>query len=186
MTSRPYAVVKKDLWSFVGQVDAVCVTTNGFVTKAGRAVMGRGVAAQARERYQDVDIVLASCLQEEGNVPSILFENVSRNVRDHRTALVSFPTKVSKAKIAVEEDLLLVLPSYRQPEQLGTEVPGWMMYSNLKLIGQSAQLLSKMASANEWESVVLPVPGCGNGGLAEQDVHLVLQEYLDGRFLLVH
>jgi len=32
----------------VTDVDAVCITTNGVVTKRGACVMGRGVAAQAK------------------------------------------------------------------------------------------------------------------------------------------
>lgn len=39
--------IEGDLWDYQGKGDWVAVTTNGIVNKAGRCVMGRGVAQEA-------------------------------------------------------------------------------------------------------------------------------------------
>jgi len=43
----------------------LCVTTNGDVNMNGRAVMGRGVALQVRNRIPGIDQVLANRIKEE-------------------------------------------------------------------------------------------------------------------------
>jgi hypothetical protein len=70
-----------NMWKIV-DADARCVTTNGVVKSNGNAVMGRGVAMQARQRYIGVDRELGQLLRARGNHVHKLAED-----------LVSFPTK---------------------------------------------------------------------------------------------
>lgn len=43
------------------------ITTNGYVRKDGQAVMGRGVALQAKTKWPDLPARLGAHLQHEGN-----------------------------------------------------------------------------------------------------------------------
>ena len=41
--------VTGNIWDY--PADIVCITTNGSTTRNGSAVMGKGIALQAKERY---------------------------------------------------------------------------------------------------------------------------------------
>lgn len=56
--------VNGDLWGFNG---IHCITTNGFVKKDGRAVMGKGCAYQAAIRYPQLPFILGGILRQTGN-----------------------------------------------------------------------------------------------------------------------
>lgn len=56
----------KHLWT-LHRNDWVAITTNGDVNRFGRAVMGRGVAFQARNVFPDIDRTLAVYLNKYGN-----------------------------------------------------------------------------------------------------------------------
>ncbi|OGR30508.1 MAG: ADP-ribose-binding protein [Desulfuromonadales bacterium GWD2_54_10] len=73
--------ISGDIWSFLGQA-TLCVTTNGSVTKDGRAVLGRGCARQAGERFPDLARILGGLLQQYGNHVHLL-----------GNGLVSFPVE---------------------------------------------------------------------------------------------
>lgn len=84
--------VRGDLWTWeVDKADALGITTNGSINAQGRAVMGRGVAAQARQRYPDLPEFLAEWIRAHGNVPVVLREGVFPDV----PALVSIPVKAN-------------------------------------------------------------------------------------------
>lgn len=77
-----------NLWQ-VDNADARCITTNGdFVGNPIKAVMGKGVAKQAKLRYPGVDSWLALLLEEKGN-------HVFTLIREIREGgwLLSFPVK---------------------------------------------------------------------------------------------
>ena len=54
-----------DMWKM--DADAICVTTNGIIKKNGEAVMGAGVALQAKNRYPSLPRALAKKLRSVGN-----------------------------------------------------------------------------------------------------------------------
>lgn len=54
------------LWT-LHREEWIAITTNGDVNRFGRAVMGRGVAIQARNKFPDIDKTLADCLNKYGN-----------------------------------------------------------------------------------------------------------------------
>lgn len=53
-----------DLWSSPG---VIVITTNGFVKRNGEAVMGRGCAAEAKQRYPSLPVLLGRLLSAYGN-----------------------------------------------------------------------------------------------------------------------
>lgn len=70
-----------DLWSYRGR-GVLVLTTNGSLTRDGRAVLGRGCARQAGERFPDLPQRLGLLLRAGGN-----------HVHDLGDQLVSFPVE---------------------------------------------------------------------------------------------
>lgn len=62
------------------------IPTNGTVKKNGALVMGAGVAAQALERFLDLDKVLGRSVEARGNLPFYFYGMYSRHI-------FSFPVK---------------------------------------------------------------------------------------------
>lgn len=74
--------VAGDIWECAGRGDIVAITTNGSLTRDGRAVMGRGVARQAVLRYPGLAEKLGVLLAEQGN-----------HVFDLGCGIVTFPVE---------------------------------------------------------------------------------------------
>jgi hypothetical protein len=70
-----------DLWSYQGQ-GVLVLTSNGSLTRDGRAILGRGCARQAGERFPELPQRLGARLQAGGNHVHELGDN-----------LVSFPVE---------------------------------------------------------------------------------------------
>jgi len=96
-----------DIWE--QKCDWLCITTNGIVKKDGRAVMGKGIALQAKKRYPNIDRILAKKIRERGNIVSSL-------LRDHENEkwIISFPTKDDWKK---PSSLKLIAESAKQLKQ---------------------------------------------------------------------
>ena len=77
-------IYRCDIWSLADRADAICITTIGLTKANVEAVMGRGIALQARQRFPGIDRVLGDHLRARGNVPGIINVNPT---------IVSFPTK---------------------------------------------------------------------------------------------
>lgn len=60
--------VTGNLWDF--KVHNMCITTNGFVKKDGRAVMGAGCAKEAVDKYKlwDLPLSLGTLIKDNGNI----------------------------------------------------------------------------------------------------------------------
>lgn len=143
-----------DLWEFLA--DARVVTTNGYVKLNGRAVMGRGVALQAVRRYPGIDGVLGAHLNTGGNHVWILNADEPREPDfEYKNVVLSFPVKHN-----------------------------WWEPADLALIERSARELVALANGYpEWQTIALPYPGCGNGGLDWADVKPTIEGILDDRFV---
>jgi len=146
-----------DLWDAATalQADAVAITTNGFVKKNGEAVMGRGVALEAKQRWADLPRLLGASISKFGNklhaFPIVL--------GDRPMTLIAFPVK------------------HHWWERADPEL---IYYSALNLKVWAEHLHPAV------KCVVLPRPGCGNGGLEWEQVKPILEKWLDDRFVVVH
>jgi hypothetical protein len=69
-----------DFWTI--PADLRCITTNGALRRNGNAIMGKGIALEARNRYHDLEAILGSFINRYGNHVFLLGYN-----------LISFPTK---------------------------------------------------------------------------------------------
>lgn len=61
----------------------------------------------------------------------------------------------------------------------------WWEKASLNLIIQSTRDLVRAVDLMKWEHVVMPRPGCGNGGLKWETVGPEIAGYLDDRFTVV-
>lgn len=88
----------------------VAITTNGSVTRDGRAVLGRGCARQAAERMPGLAARLGALIAARGN-----------HVHDLGGGLVSFPVEASAWSLP---DLTLIARSARELRVLA-DLEGW-------------------------------------------------------------
>ena len=161
---------RRNLWAAVGRVDAVCITTNAQVNRDGQAVMGRGCALEAAERWPQVRRNLGRRLQQSGNLPHIL-----AIVGDAFYYEVNDASPLSS--MALDGGSLLVSFPVKQH---------WRDAADPALILASALRLVALADEMKWRCVVLPRPGCGNGRLIwEEQVLPLLVPVLDDRFVVV-
>jgi hypothetical protein len=72
-----------DLWGFHDDGHYIVVPTNGSLNKKGYAVMGKGVALEAKKRFPTLPKELGECISIWGNVVYIF----------HAHRLITFPTK---------------------------------------------------------------------------------------------
>jgi hypothetical protein len=77
--------VQQDLWTI--DADWICITTNGTVKRDGAAVMGRGCALEAKQRFPGIDDLLGQYIQENGNI----VQYIARFGNDQ--LLMAFPVK---------------------------------------------------------------------------------------------
>lgn len=166
--------VRGDLFDI--RCDAICITTNGYVNTKDRAVMGRGCAKEARDRYLGIDLILARKIQEFGNTVNLIKE-----IENDRW-LISFPVKADKVIREGDNVVSHALKKYKQ----GEEVPGYLAKASLEIIESSARALRRLADSNpSWKTILVPRPGCGAGELDWADVKPILERYFDDRFKVV-
>jgi hypothetical protein len=76
--------IKGNIWN--QECDWLCITTNSNIRSDGNAVMGRGVALEAAQRFPGIAKVLANHLRQNGNVVGLLMKACGKYI-------FSFPTK---------------------------------------------------------------------------------------------
>lgn len=117
----------------------IAITTNGFVTKTGKLVMGRGVALEAKQRIADIDVNLGY-LVRYANIPYAL-PSIGKDGKQYN--IVSLPVKPVWGEVGE---------------------PGWQAKADVEFIVFSLQFLANNVVGYN-DTVYFPRPGCGNGGL---------------------
>jgi hypothetical protein len=164
-----------NIWDHLGTADAICITTNGYFTKNKKAVMERGCAKEAANRYPEIVDELGKVLSWEGNVPTVLKTDPSG------TKIVSFPVKGQSSLFDGSNAVRHMASKFR----IGQTVPVWALKANTPLIKRSADRLVRLANYNRWSMVIIPRPGCGAGELKWEEVRDAIDPYLDDRFIIV-
>ena len=152
-----------DLW--IEEADWLCITTNGVVKRDGSGVMGAGCALEATELMPGIQFELGEAIRTYGNNVCWLRE---RKVFQGTQDIIAFPVKHV-----------------------------WWSKANLKLIRRSCKelytvwketCLERELEGLEPISVLLPRPGCGNGGRDwKTEVKPILEELLPGPyFKIIH
>jgi hypothetical protein len=168
--------VVADLWSFLGKAEHVCVTTNSIVNSKGLAVMGRGCALEAAQRWPEVRRVLASQIRQWGNTPHALGV-----LRRRGEPLWNFGSLgLGWLLDTLTLDGGSILWSFPVKHH-------WRERADLDLIRASARRLRRAIDAfhRDAKLVVIPRPGCGNGGLEWIEVAAAIAGILDDRFVVV-
>ena len=99
-----------NLWAVTADVRVI--TTNGTVKKGGNAVMGRGCAREAAERWPTLPVTLGYKLRHEGLLVHVLWDfSASHGQTSTQEGLVSFPVKHEFWQVA---DLELIRTSAAQ------------------------------------------------------------------------
>ena len=161
-----------DIWDFVGRAPIVVPTNIGW-TKAGNNVMGRGVAMQAAQRFPDLPEWYGRFCKAHGARTPVAFKAFGSTLR-------------SSAIIPWTWADLILFPV----KPLNEEHPwlSWQSRASLSLIERSLQELVDLIP--KWPDpvkIVLPLVGCGNGGLSLGEVLPLLDKYLapTNKFVLV-
>lgn len=63
--------IKGNIWDYYDKGNWIIITTNGTVKSNGEAVMGRGVALEAKIKFPDFSKFLGNHIQRLGNIVSI-------------------------------------------------------------------------------------------------------------------
>jgi hypothetical protein len=98
-----------DIWQYLGKA-IIAITTNGSLTKDGRAVLGRGCARQAKAHFPDLPQRLGKLILAQGN-----------HVHNLGDGLVSFPVEDSAWSLP---DLRLIACSAAELRTLADQ-EGW-------------------------------------------------------------
>lgn len=157
-----------DIWDNIDDYDAVVITTNGFVKKNGEAVMGRGIAKEAATRYPLFPGDLGKTIKQYGN-------RVFGFCYVYNLWFFTLPVK----------------PEYGPKGEMG-----WKAKAEIPLIERSVQELvgagpydgiinNLKNSGHKINKVLMPRPGCGNGGLKWKDVKPIIEPYLDDTFTVM-
>ena len=114
--------IKGDLWEFYGKEGfAVLITTNGFVRKDGKAVMGRGCARQAVSKISsDLPELLGDAIKKYGNV---LLRPFGADDAYPECSLLTFPVKhnwweMANLKLIRKSALALKKLARKSPEYI--------------------------------------------------------------------
>lgn len=144
-----------NIWDLLPNYGAIVITTNGYVKKNGEAVMGRGIAKEAVDRFPEFPKRLGYALQKCGN-KTFRFPNIVDYI------VFTLPVK----------------PQYGPNGEMG-----WKAKADINLIQESVVDLVRLASKDL--KIIMPRPGCGNGKLFWKDVKPVIEPLLDDRFTVV-
>jgi len=166
--------VKGDLWAHPANI--VVITTNGSIRRDGHAVMGRGVAKQAKDRFPHISKALAGLIKKSGNHVYYL----GAFMRD-------LPPKISDGSIldSVTDSEMKHIIAFPVKHE-------WHQLASIDLILRSVIELNYLChiilpgAAIETDIIAMPRPGCGNGGLDWlKDVRPIVEPHLNDRYVIV-
>lgn len=164
-----------DIMTYLGRPDAICITTNGFVTARGRGVMGMGIAKSMADLHCELPELLGTHIKQHGNV-------VGELMQIGATRILSFPVKPMSIIMERPEQ---VVKHAQDKYVIGTMVPGFHCKAEVGIIIKSLNELVELADVMKYRHVVLPIPGCGAGELSYQSVRPFCESILDDRFYMM-
>jgi len=134
-------IIKENIWNIYKKYDAICCTTNNVIKNNGELVMGAGIAKEFAQKYSWLAKEWGRRISEK-KLPKNCHIGLFCTLMKTRPHLIYFPTKWH-----------------------------WKNNSDISLIKTSIEDLCHLITIMGWKSVLLPKPGCSNGGLNwEKDV----------------
>lgn len=156
-TAKSLRIAHGDIWKYHEKGAWAVITTNTQTKRTGEAVMGRGIALQASQRFPDLALRYGAYLLDPD--PQAPPPDLPWLVPEHR--LVLFPTKID----------------WRDPSKLE------LIKENLAFFTQELWRAWVDAAldrpVNSGPYVAFPPLGCGNGGLDwTTQVRPLMEQYL--------
>lgn len=161
-----------ELWSALdAEAGAwVVIPTNGVLDRAGRLVMGAGVAGAAKARWPHLPLTLGLAVAQAGNVP----------VASAEDRVLTWPTKPGRHTLAD-----------------GSAHPGWQCMARVRCdecwravasltAASGPALVALVDRLGLAGPVLMPRVGCGLGGLEWAKVGPWAARLLDDRFVVLH
>ena len=162
--------LRGNIWDLAGPHDIICITTNGSVTKSGAAVMGRGIALEAKRRYPGIENILGRNIQLYGNIVQYIIDGI-----------YSFPVKCRGMVPGPNRDQYVV-NHMRGKFKDTDDIPGWALKAHDWLIRDSCVQLVELLQ-NDARDVYIGRPGVGAGELPWEDVKSIIEPVLvDDKF----
>jgi len=148
--------VRGDIWSLAHfHRDAIVIPTNIGYNKHGNAIMGRGLAAQASTRFQNLLHIYGElCIEFKADTPA---HQLHVTGPSGGRWLILFPTKSFRAD---------------RPEM------SWQGKSDMKLIERGLHQLASMGPPQLNGKIYVPLLGCGRGGLRREPVRELMDSIL--------
>jgi len=147
--------IKCNLWDFQHQGFPVVITTNCNTNSRGEAIMGKGIALEAKKHCP--------------GLPKKLGEHIDRYYDAVKYFpeynLYAFPTKYNWWE---KSDIKLIERSTRQL---------------LAIVDRQCYFYHE--KPEKYKKIYMVRPGCSNGQLDWEDVKPILNQYLDERFFVV-
>ncbi len=167
-------IVTGDAFKVFNEYDAFCIPTNGYLKDNGHNVMGAGIAKIANEKWSLASKLGYYLKLTDADIPYVLD-------RIDNTYILNFPVKPVYRQ-ATEDN---IVGHMKGKFKLGDYVPGWACKAEIQIIKRSIYCLQQMVDFYGWNKILLPKPGCGNGGLKWDEVKLAIQSILDNRFFII-
>ena len=115
-----YSEARMNIWDAYNQGNFIVITTNGFIKRNGEAVMGAGIALQAKNRFSGLAYAIGQAIAKYGNFPLV-------NVKYRLITLPSKKTWTEPSDLALIEDglkILVKIASELELEQVYMPRPG--------------------------------------------------------------
>lgn len=148
--------VTGSIWQYAND-GVIGIPTNGYLSRNGAGVMGRGLALQAKEKYPDIPYNLGRHLQRFGNTVGWILLYPIR--------IIAIPVKPSKMVYNAESDRCKIVDHAQSIYSISDTVPGYHCKATPEIICRSLYDLIKFMLDNDLNSVYIPLLGCGAGGL---------------------
>lgn len=147
-----------NIWDKYDSGEWICILTNCNTNSRGEAIMGRGIAAEAKARFPELPKLIGSLI---GNPNTTVCTTDVYPLGKHR--MVVFPTKYN----------------YWEPSSID------LIVGSCKQLVRYIQGNYLVCDGVLSSRVYLPRPGCGNGGLEWDYVKRHIDSLLDDRVIVV-
>ena len=128
-----------NMWNAFHDTDAFCITTNSYIRNDGELVMGRGIAKQTKELFEDLPLALGNKVEERcGHLGTYGLLPSNRNDIDK---FVAFQVK---SHFKNEADLGLISKSADRLSEIAMMYPNKRFDLNFPGIGNGGRSQSEV------------------------------------------
>jgi len=147
--------IEGNVWEVANQNDAIVIPTNIGWNAQGKAVMGKGLAGQAAQRFPTLRSIYGPHCQVYGIKTPLLYHKFPSPSGDQY--LILFPTK---------------------PFNENAPFLSWKSPADISLVKKSLQQLATLKPPHVNGKIYVPFVGCGLGGLQRKVVGELMDQIL--------